>query len=251
MPDRYFVREPITGERAHLTDEEAHHLSQVMRAQPGDEVILFDGSGAEWHARVETIGRSSVGLRLLIRHETDRELPCQVTLAVALPKGDRQRWLVEKAVELGVHRLTPLTTERGVAEPVDKALARLRRAVIEASKQCRRNRLLEITAPLSALHYFASPAAAEAARALADPSGQQHLGEFFAACGRGRARSLEFAIGPEGGFSAAELAAAVSHDWPILHLGPRILRVETAAVYVAAAAAHASQTGVFHLGQAT
>jgi 16S rRNA (uracil1498-N3)-methyltransferase len=251
MLDRYFVREPIAGEHARLADEEAHHLSQVMRAGPGHEVLLFDGSGAEWQARVTSIGRSHVDLQLLTRHEVDRELPCQITLAVALPKGDRQKWLVEKAVELGVHRLTPLKTERGVAEPVEKALARLRRTVIEASKQCRRNRLLQIAEPLTASDYFSSPAAAETARALADPSGRQDLGQFLAGCGRTLPRALVFAVGPEGGFSPAELAVATSQGWPIVQLGPRILRIETAAIYIAAASAHACQAGAFHLGQAT
>src|SRR5579885_1803665 len=108
MADRYFVAEPITGNSARLADEEAHHLAHVMRAKPGQEVVLFDGGGAEWRARVARVGRSEIELELLTRHEVDRELSCELTLGVALPKGDRQKWLVEKAVELGVRRLVPL-----------------------------------------------------------------------------------------------------------------------------------------------
>ena len=134
MTQRYFVDNPIAGENVTLTGAEAHHLLHVMRAKPGDEVVLFDGSGDEFPARVEALRRSEADVVILGRHTVNRELPCPVTLGVALPKGDRQRWLVEKAVELGVTRLIPLETARSVAQPNAKAIERLRRAVIEASK---------------------------------------------------------------------------------------------------------------------
>src|SRR5487761_1185914 len=153
MPDRYYVAEPITAEHARLVGEEAHHLLHVMRARAGDELVVFDGSGAEWQGRGSQIDRNAVDVALLARREIDRELSFELTLATALPKGDRQRWLVEKAVELGVRRLTPLVTERGVAQPTDKALTRLRRAVIEASKQCGRNRLMEVSQPVVFFDY--------------------------------------------------------------------------------------------------
>lgn len=235
MPDRYFVHEPITGESARLEGEEAHHLSHVMRARPGTELILFDGSGAEWQARVVRLGRSEVELELLSRHEIVREPAADVTLAVALPKGDRQRWLVEKAVELGVRRLTPLITQRGVAQPVDKALSRLRRTVIEASKQCGRNRLMEISEPVKMVEYLASPAIAESHRAIADPSARLSLGEML--LNWSAARPIVFAVGPEGGFSDHEVSVAATNDWSIVELGPRILRIETAAIFLASAVA--------------
>ena len=153
MPDRYFVQTLITGEQVSLTGPEAHHLINVMRARQGAKVILFDGSGLEFLARVEQLGRSDVELTVLGREEVDRELPFVLTLGVALPKGDRQKWLVEKAVELGVGRVIPLKTQRAVAQPVQQALDRLRRSVIEASKQCGRNRLMEIAEPLEFSDY--------------------------------------------------------------------------------------------------
>jgi 16S rRNA (uracil1498-N3)-methyltransferase len=237
MADRYFVPDPIKGDRARIVDDQAHHLAHVMRARPGDKVVLFDGSGSEWKARVTHVGRSDVELELLARREVDRELPCELTLAVALPKGDRQQWLVEKAVELGVRRLVPLTTARGVAQPTDKSLIRLRRAVIEASKQCGRNRLLEIAAPVSCSDYFAQQEPSVAARALADRSGTQTLAAFFSQYCSSTPTAIRFAVGPEGGFIHDEIAAARSHGWAIIGLGPRILRVETAAICLAAAGA--------------
>lgn len=112
MADRYFVETSITGEQATLAAAEAHHLAHVMRAKPGTEVTPFDGSGAEFAARVERVGRSEIELSVLERWKVDREVAIPLTLAAALPKGDRTRWLIEKAVELGVTRFVPLETER-------------------------------------------------------------------------------------------------------------------------------------------
>ena len=125
MSQRFFVENPVQGDSATLVDAEAHHLTHVMRARPGLEVTLFDGTGWEFPARVEKLGRQSVELAVLDRMQVSRELALPVALAVALPKGDRQKWLVEKVTELGVARLIPLITERGVAQPVEQALARL------------------------------------------------------------------------------------------------------------------------------
>jgi 16S rRNA (uracil1498-N3)-methyltransferase len=244
MP-RYFVETPIASDQAELTGAEAHHLAHVMRARPGDEVTLFDGGGAEFAARVEQVGRSRAVLAVLSRHEVDRESPRAVTLAVALPKGDRQKWLVEKAVELGVARLVPLITRRGVAEP-GAAIDRLRRAVIEASKQCGRNRLMPIGAP-RAWQAFVGEGSAEASvatartgppglRFIAHPGGMP-VHEALAGLAR-QARSEPppvrcFAIGPEGGFTDEEVSAALSAGYQAIDLGPRILRVETAALLLA------------------
>lgn len=244
MPDRYYVAEPITAEHARLVGEEAHHLLHVMRARAGDELVVFDGSGAEWQGRVSQIDRNAVDVALLARREIDRELSFELTLATALPKGDRQRWLVEKAVELGVRRLTPLVTERGVAQPTDKALTRLRRAVIEASKQCGRNRLMEVSQPVVFFDYLAAPSASGIRRALADPSGNQSLGSLLEIPDGQALRGLAIAVGPEGGFSDDEVATAVSRGWPTFTLGPRVLRVETAAMAIAAALAALTMGGL-------
>ncbi|HVX64571.1 MAG TPA: 16S rRNA (uracil(1498)-N(3))-methyltransferase [Pirellulales bacterium] len=231
MADRYYVETPIVGDRAVVSGDEAHHLLHVMRAKVGQQATLFDGSGAEFSARVERLGRTEAELLILGRSEVDRELPHELTLAVALPKGDRQRWLVEKAVELGVTRLVPLETARGVAQPVDKALARLRRAVIEACKQCGRNHLMEIE-PSRAWgeHCRERPAAAEL-RLVADPASPIPL----RSAGIDSASAVQAAIGPEGGWTAEELTLAEEHGWRRVRLGRRILRIETAALNLAAA----------------
>lgn len=232
MTHRYFVESPVFDNRSVLTAAEAHHLAHVMRAKPGDEVVVFDGSGAEFTARIERVGRSEIDLAIVERIEVDREAPLAVTLGVALPKGDRQRWLVEKVVELGVARLVPLETSRGVAQPIEKTVERLRRTVIEASKQCGRNRLMEIVEAQD-WAAFLQAAPLEACRLVAHPGG-----ESIRAVARpgttNASRDVWLAIGPEGGFSDEEASQAESAGWRLVDLGPRILRIETAAAYLAA-----------------
>jgi 16S rRNA (uracil1498-N3)-methyltransferase len=152
-------------------------------------------------------------------------------LAVALPKGERQKWLVEKATELGVTCLVPLITERGVVQPAQAALERLRRTVVEASKQCGRNQLMEIGQPAPAIDLFGQAPAA-GGRLIADKGGQP-LSSLADLAGT----ALLAAIGPEGGFTPAELAAAHAAGWRAVSLGPRTVRIETAAIAIAAWAA--------------
>jgi 16S rRNA (uracil1498-N3)-methyltransferase len=230
MPDRFFVDTPITSDHATLIGPEAHHLSHVMRAQKGETVILFDGSGDEYTATVERLGRSEVELVIIDRQNVDREGQLHLTLAVALPKGDRQKWLIEKAVEIGVARIVPLQVARGVAQAADSALERLRRSVIEASKQCGRNRLLEI-AQAQSWNDFLDAYATVPCRLLAHPSSSDvALGHSIPSdiC------EAVTAIGPEGGFTDQEVELALSSGWQPLDLGRRILRIETAALVVAA-----------------
>jgi 16S rRNA (uracil1498-N3)-methyltransferase len=235
MADRFFSAVPLTGDNATLEGPEAHHLAHVLRAKPGSEVLLFDGTGIEAVARVDVVSRSRVELSVLSRQEVNRERSVQMTLGVALPKGDRQRWLVEKAVELGVRKLVPLVTRRGVSQPTAAALDRLRRAVIEACKQCGRNALMEIAAPAEWMQFAASSSAT--ARWLAHPGGQSlvTLARRMTMTPQ-RPTDFALAIGPEGGFTSEEVAVGTNAGWQVVDLGPTILRVETAAAFLIAAA---------------
>lgn len=235
MTNRYYSEEPLGLGRASLAGAEAHHLIHVMRARPGTEVTLFDGSGAEFPARVVTLDRNEVELEVNDCRQVDRESSWAVTLGVALPKGDRQRWLVEKAVELGCARMVPLRTERSVAEPTAGASKRLQRGVVEACKQCGRNRLMEI-APAEDWPSFVELMPPQALRLMAHPSpsrseaasAEASLREAMAAWQP--RREVALAIGPEGGFTDEERERAITAGWRAIDLGPRILRTETAAV---------------------
>ena len=157
-------------------------------------------------------------------------------MGVPLPKGDRQRWLIEKLVELGVQHLVPLSTAHTVAQAGDAARDRLRRTVIEAAKQCGRNRLMEIHAPQQ-WHDFVRSADAAAQRWLAHPGTSPTLGDILRESAATSAAGFVTAVGPEGGLTDEEVAQAIASGWTAVSLGPCILRVETAATLLASAAA--------------
>lgn len=234
MTHRYFVEPPIAGSEAVLADAEAHHLAHVMRLKAGAEVVLFDGGGAEFLARVENVGKRETRLVVLERREVSRELPRRITVYTALPRGDRQKWLIEKAVEIGIARLVPLHTERAVVVPDGDTCAKLRRAVIEASKQCGRNVLMEIAEPTPLRDAVQSGIVLNGGDGplsfLAQPGAELSL----AAAAREAAAlpqvPAEFFIGPEGGFSPAEEDLILRTGRRGIALGDRILRIETAVV---------------------
>lgn len=240
MSDRFYSPTPIATERVTLDGPEAHHMLHVMRAAVGTEITLFDGSGAEFPAVVEALRRSEAVVRVVERREINRELPHDLVVGVALPKGDRQKWLVEKLTELGVATLVPLATERGVAQPTASAAERLTRSVIEAAKQCGRNRLMQIAEPQSWNDWITT--AWLGSSASEPPAAPRHLvahpnGQPLTEINLSEPAPIYLAIGPEGGFTDAEVAAAVAAGWQQVSLGASILRVETAAIALAAAIA--------------
>jgi 16S rRNA (uracil1498-N3)-methyltransferase len=242
MTQRYFVESRIAGSRAALVAAEAHHLAHVMRAKPGDQVVLFDGTGGEYLAEVERIDRSTVELAVLSHHAIEREIGTQLVVAAPLPKGDRQRWLIEKLVEIGVHSFVPIVTARAVAQPSEGALDRLRRAVIEASKQCGRNRLMQIHPPRE-WHDFIREEAADKGRLVAQPGAQRSLDDVLRDIAQRRPTGgVAMAVGPEGGLTEDEVQLATASGWCAVDLGPRILRLETAAIVLAVAAGMAVGT---------
>jgi len=229
MDRRLYLERPLTESlrRVRLDGDEGRHAARVLRAQVGATIELFDGRGAAATASITSVGRDFVECEIHRRWEDGGPPSASLTIGVALPKGDRQKWLVEKATELGVSRLAPLLTERNVAEP-GRAIERLRRTVIEACKQCRRNRLMEIAEPISFAEFVAADDAGGAVRWIAHPGGASLAGATPRA-----ADPLRVAIGPEGGFSDAEITMAVSHGWQTISLGIQTLRVETAALAIA------------------
>jgi 16S rRNA (uracil1498-N3)-methyltransferase len=235
-PRRFFVDQlPPAGAAFTLRGEEAHHMLNVVRTRVGEEVSLFDGSGAVACAHLLRGRGSEAELKVLSVRTADVEAPRKLTIACALPRSTRMDFLVEKCCELGVRRLLPMVTRRSVVDPLarpENHLVRWRRIALEATKQCGRTRLMEITAVLpfeSALLTHE----AEAGRMIASPApGGAGLAEFAAKLQPGQ--SVTAFVGPEGGFTPEELAAAARAACAAVSMGPRILRVETAAVALAA-----------------
>lgn len=216
MRDRFHTPHPLAVGAFTLDGPDGHHLATVLRAKPGQLITLFNGSGCEYPATVTAVGKKSVEVQIENELTVDRERSDAVIIAAAMPKGDRGDFLVEKLVELGAARFVPLITERTVVVPKGPRIESLRRTVIEASKQCGRNRLMEVEEPVP-WKLFANRTDLPEQKLLLHPDGE---------AGPGRGDRV-IAVGPEGGFTDAELAYP---GWQRITLGPRILRIETAAI---------------------
>ncbi len=191
-------------------------------------MTLFDGSGIEGLAELTAIANGTVDVVVRETHAASTEPDVSVVLATAVPKGDRFGWLIEKATELGVQRIVPLITERSIVLPGEGKLEKMRRTIVEASKQCGRSRLMQLDVPVRWAEFVARDVSASATL-VAHPAG-----EPFELSGPVTAGPLVAAVGPEGGFTDAELLLAVRAGAKLVSLGGRLLRIETAAVALAA-----------------
>lgn len=229
---RFFAEQlPASGGFV-LDEDEARHASSVLRMTTNDECLAFDGRGGEARCALTKVSKRAIELKVIERLDTNRELPKQILMAVALPKGDRQKTLVDFLVQVGVHSLQPLVTKRGVAQPVAAAIVRLRRSVIESSKQCGRNRLMCVLEPIDLTELTVPSQSDGGLRLFAHPYGVvvplSQLQTNVKSADR-----VTVVIGPEGGFTDEEASALRLAGWIAVSLGTRILRVEVAATYIA------------------
>ncbi|MCA8997649.1 MAG: 16S rRNA (uracil(1498)-N(3))-methyltransferase [Planctomycetaceae bacterium] len=230
MLDRFFFDGPWNAE-VNLSGQDAHHLGRVLRAQPGQQVELFDGQGTFALATVRSVSKRGVQLQLASApQKTVRQFP-SLTLAVAPPKGERLRWLIEKSTELGVDRLIPLQTERTVVHPGDRKLDKLRQVVIEACKQCRRNWLMQIE-ELTPLPEFLAECLSNGSRVFVGDQNGQPWADEGGDWNATKQPSVAI-VGPEGGLSSEELVSLEEAGAIPISVAPHILRVETAAIAIA------------------
>jgi 16S rRNA (uracil1498-N3)-methyltransferase len=225
MSERFYINSPLGPGSVLLQGAEAHHLAVVSRLQRGDQVCLFNGDGHEYPAEIIAAGKRQVSLEVHSVETPQRERGYRVEVAAPLPRGDRGQFLIEKLTELGVTHFVPLRTRRSVVHPSDAKREKLERYVIEASKQCGRNVLMRIE-PVADWEDYAARAELPELRILAHPGGAE-----LEAPGK---RDRVLAVGPEGGFTDEEVDLARAKGWTLVGLGPRILRIETAALVLAA-----------------
>ena len=221
---RLFVAEHLTaGAMVRIEGNPAHYLTRVMRAAPGDVVILCDDVTGEWAARVADVGKRDVVLEVAEMLRAREAVP-DLWLCPALLKKDRFDLVLEKATELGVARIAPVLTRRCVADKLN--LDRARAIITEAAEQCARTALPELAEPVK-LDALLAGWQQDRALFFADENG----GEPAAAAFKAHHGPAAILTGPEGGFDDAERAAIRAHPAarPIT-LGPRILRGETAAI---------------------
>ena len=228
--DRFYCPQIKLGQACRLEGDEARHLAKVRRVVVGASVELFDGRGQAVIAEVVGVGRDRVELLAKSPAATQSTSVVALTLAVAIPKGDRFDWLIEKATELGVDRIVPLLAERSTVDPRSTKLDRLRRAIIEASKQCRRNTLMKLDDPHSWEEWLLASQAGFDHYWIAHPGGAND----WTATRLEQTTRVAVIIGPEGGLSDIEVTQAQAAGWHSIDLTPTILRIETAAIAVAA-----------------
>ncbi len=233
----YAAPQKFQGTKITLDAEETKHLRDVLRLRAGDAVQVFDGAGKEFLCRIETIEKSASRLEIIEEVAPKaRESNLDLTLGVALLKGEKFDLVVQKAVELGVSKIVPLITKRADVKIKDekdaaKKLERWRKISVEAAKQTGRARLLEIDAPRrfdECIKGFSAEKSGAASLILFAESG----GESFSAIKR--SEKIVALIGSEGGWETSEIEAARASNFQIVTFAGRILRAETAAIAVAA-----------------
>jgi len=230
MKTRLFVSgQLINGGELLLEGDRARYLGRVLRLAVGDEISVFNGEGGEWSATLSAMTKSTATLQLGEGYEAGSESPLKIHLVQGISRGERMDFVVQKATELGVKRITPVLTDCGVVK-LDAARAEKRRAhwqsvAASACEQSGRTRLPLIDAPVSIKDWFGDKPAQVDAELILTPGATTSLAAVAAP-----ETKVCVLIGPEGGFSRTECEDAALAGFTAVSLGPRVLRTETAAV---------------------
>ena len=228
------------GMQVVLPSDETHHMVNVLSIERGEIVAVFDGKGVEATARLASIGTSSATLQLLNRSEHAR--PVSITLIQALPKAQKMDLIVEKATELGVTVIVPVTTDRTVVRPAASDASargeRWRRIALNAARQCRTAWMPEVWPVMSLADALKQHSRQDILLAGALDCNAVPLREAMEQGKRKSPTSIGCLIGPEGDFTAEEVRMMLSAGAIITSFGRQVLRVETAALYMLAAIAY-------------
>jgi len=231
MPENWNADPPV------LRESELHHARDVLRLEPGERVVVFNGRGHEIMAEITKVTRKEIQMRKL--HEARvPPLRCEITLAQAIPKGKNMDLIVQKAVEIGAAEIAPLISERTIvdldAKEAEQKKAKWQQIAIEAAKQCGQNWLPTVHAPRKLKDFFSHAGSFDLRLIGSLQPDAIHLKKIlgdYVDQHRDRPQHVLMLVGPEGDFTPAELALAKTHDCLPITLGPIILRVETAAIY--------------------
>ena len=247
MTRRRFYAPPsafsLDQQSVRLASDEARHLRNVLRLQRGDEVYVFDGEGKEFRCTIEDSGRGFAQLSIMAEAEPARpESPLDLTLAIALLKGEKFDLVVQKTTELGVRRILPVITERADVRLRDehdgaKRVARWQRIALEAAKQSGCARVPKVAAPVTSRSLLTASATENSAtfaptstlRLLFSERGGQSLAKTIQALSV-PPKVVMGLVGSEGGWTDEELAQSRDTGWQVVTMGGRILRAETAAI---------------------
>jgi 16S rRNA (uracil1498-N3)-methyltransferase len=233
MP-RFFCAQALAiGATIVLPDHIARHI-QVLRLAMGDHVTLFNGEGGEYTATLNTLEKKSASAEIKAFSARETELPYAVTLAQALPEASKMDEIIQKAVELGATAIQPLAAQRCVVrlsnERAVKKLTHWQGIIVAAAEQSGRNRLPNLAEPVDFNDWIAQHDLHR--RILLSPRAEQSLSDWAR---HQPPQAITLMIGPEGGFSEQEEAAALAQGTLSLSIGARVLRTETAGMAALAA----------------
>ncbi|WP_245728020.1 16S rRNA (uracil(1498)-N(3))-methyltransferase [Nitrosovibrio tenuis] len=228
------------GNIVELPREAAHHAIRVLRLEPGAPLILFNGKGGEFQGVIERIGKNGSAALIEKYVDIERESPLEIRVAQAACASDKIDWIVQKGVELGVSNIQILTTKLSViklsGERAEKRVRHWQQVAVSACEQCGRNRVPQV-APLTSFSCWVGAQINERKhstvntsadlRFMLSPCAKKGLRDFS---GSSPISSITLLVGPEGGFTPDEGAAAMAAGFVPLGLGPRIFRAETAAL---------------------
>lgn len=229
MPRFFISPDQISHQRFHLTGSEAHHALHVLRKKVGDTLDLFDGKDRSYRGHIVSIQSDEIFGKLEETAPKTEPMPFELRLCPALIKTAKWDWLIEKACEIGVTRLTPLAAARSVVKisgtEVQDKLERWRRIALSACKQCGRNRVMAVDAP-ARLGEILDQRHSQTLTLI--PSEKESRLTVRQACEGYRGSAVEILIGPEGGWEPFELEQAARSGARSVRLGPTLLRSETA-----------------------
>jgi 16S rRNA (uracil1498-N3)-methyltransferase len=247
MTRRRFYAPPVAFARdaqtVSLSADEARHARDVLRLQPGDEVFVFDGDGKEFRCAVREFDRDGAAFNVLEEVEPAHpESPLNLTLAIALLKGEKFDLVVQKATELGVSRIVPVATSRADVrirngDDAKRKVTRWQRIALEAAKQCGRARLLEIEEPVGFKSLIDHALRDGELRLMFAERNGTALADATRDSLSSSTKVLAL-IGPEGGWTDEEIELAITGAFEIVTLGGRTLRAETAAIAIVALLQH-------------
>lgn len=233
---RIFLDQALAaGQEYALPGDRAHYVSNVLRLTAGRPLLVFNGCGGEYVATLVSAGKKQAVIQLGEFIDVDRESPLGIELAIGLARGDRMDWIIQKATELGVARISPLYTERTEVKlsgvRLEKKMQHWQQIVVSACEQSQRNYLPSLLEPK---HFIDFVDQCETQRKLV----LHPATESFDFSQASEVSQVAILVGPEGGFSDQEVGLAINRGFFGWQLGPRILRAETAPVAALALLQH-------------
>ncbi len=236
MP-RFFSGKPENGLFI-IKGGDAHHASNVLRLRPGDSVTICDGECTDYECTVESADGREMVCRVCESMPSVSEPKQRITLFMALPKGDKMDFIVQKAVELGVIEIAPYISKNCVSRPdnLSRKPERWRKIALEAAGQCGRGRIPVVRDIVQVQEAFENAAENETSLFFYENEKHKSLREALSA---GVGSTVSLVIGPEGGFDPLEVEAAENAGLARVSLGPRVLRCETAPIAALSAVLYA------------